>query len=361
MKVQTRRTLFTGLLVLFFAGCQTEVQTGHNPFSCHAESGVWRDLPECRLYPIRRAESVSDSIIFGYIPNFLVKGNRMYIPDEAGGRLIVADTSFRLVRTIGRKGEGPGEFDQPLRLWLAANGWLWADGHGKGFLAHDTLGRLKASVKYKGRMLSRFFADEQARVWTSMPGETEGDILVFDTTSRVVKGIPNRFEHVPAARTEDLSRCHLMPASKNTFYALSLSEAIIRLFDLNGELIGECNLHNHPLIQQYFEDCERKKRTFGGDPDKVAFVLFQDAAVINENTLYLLMYYYEGEPPDICIDRVLVLDFASCQPLGTYRLLTPGQEKAFFQSLAVANGRLYAYDVLSSSFYVYALEAQPDH
>ena len=194
-----------------------------------------------------------------------------------------------------------------------------------------------------------------------MPGETEGDILVFDTTSRVVKGIPNRFEHVPAARTDDLSRCHLMPASKNTFYALSLSEAIIRLFDLNGELIGECNLHNHPLIQQYFEDCERKKRTFGGDPDKVAFVLFQDAAVINENTLYLLMYYYEGEPPDICIDRVLVLDFASCQPLGTYRLLTPGQEKAFFQSLAVANGRLYAYDVLSSSFYVYALEAQPDH
>jgi len=40
-------------------------------------------------------------------------------------------------------------------------------------------------------------------------------------------------------------------------------------------------------------------------------------------------------------------------------LLTPGQEKAFFQSLDVANGRLCAYDVLSSSFYVYVLETQP--
>ncbi len=321
---------------------------------------MWRGLPECRLFPIRQEETISDSIFFGYIPNFLVDGNRMYIPDERSGRLIVADTSFRLVRTIGRKGEGPGEFDQPLRVSLTRNGWLWADGHGRGFLAHDTLGNLKAAVKYRSRLISRFFADEQARVWASMPGEVEGDILVYDTTSRIVKGISNRFEHVPESRVSDLSRCHLIRASEDTFYALSISEAIIRLFNMNGEMLSECNLRNHPLIQRYFEDCERKRRTIGADPNKVVFVVFQDAAVVDENTLYLLMYHYDGDPPDIYIERVLVLDFPSCTVLGTYRLMSPKQEKAFFQSLSVANGKLYAFDAISSSFFVYPLEGMPE-
>lgn len=360
MKARTHIALFASVAALSLVGCRSEIQ--HSPASlvCHSESGTWRDLPECRLFPIRQEEAVSDTIFFGYIPNFLVKGDRIYIPDEIRGQLIVADTSFRLVRTIGRKGEGPGEFAQPLRLSLTDNGWLWANGHGRGFLAHDTLGNLKATVKYKGQMITQFFADEQARVWTSIPGEAEGDILVYDTTSHIVKGIANRFEHVPESRIDDLSRCHLIRASKETFYAIGISEAIIRLFDLNGNLLEECNLRAHPIVQRYFEDCERKRQSLGSDPNKAVFVIFQDAVAIDESTLYLLMYYYEGEPPDICIDRVMVLDFPSCHLLGTYRLMTPGQDKAFFQSFSVADGRLYAFDVLSSSFFVYALPQAVD-
>ncbi len=323
---------------------------------------MWRGLPECKLAPLRQAETVSDSIFFSFVPSFLVQDGRIYIPHRERGQIIVADTSFRLVRLIGRKGKGPGEFGQPDHVDLSPTGWLWADGHGKGFLAHDTLGRLYAAVKHPGTLINRFFADAQNRLWMSIPGEVQGDILVIDTSGKIVKGVANRFEHVPERLVRTQSRCDLLRGPEGTFYAVSDSEGIIRKFDLDGNLLGTCSLRKLPFIQRYFEEARRLRQTYEGNPDQLTIVLFNDVAGIPEKEqLYLLMFHHDDQLNTYC-DRVLVLDFPACQALGILHLTANNSEEdPCFLSIATDGEKLYAYDSNSASFFVYALpEKQED-
>ncbi len=347
--------LAVAFTVLTFQACQTASDAEYTGFACASEPGTWRGLPDCTLSPVRQAEAVSDSIFFTFVSSFIVRDGRIYIPHGDRGQLLVADTTFRLVRTIGRKGKGPGEFGQPDFLDLSPAGWLWADGHGRGFLAHDTLGQLLAAVKHPGFMISRFFADAQNRLWLSIPGETQGDILVIDTSGQIVKGIANRFAHVPERLTEKRSHCDLLKGPQGTFFAISDSEGIIRKFDLDGNLLAECNLRTLPLIERYFEECQRIRQNYEGNPDQLTLVLFNDAAVApGSETLYLLMFYHDDQLQTYC-DRILVLDFSACQPLGTLQLTTPTGEDPCFLSIATDGNRLYAYDSNSASFFTYAL------
>jgi tripartite motif-containing protein 71 len=54
---------------------------------------------------------------------------KLYVTDQRGNRIQVFDLDGKFLRTIGRAGKGPGEFDQPEDLAFDQDGNLWvADG-----------------------------------------------------------------------------------------------------------------------------------------------------------------------------------------------------------------------------------------
>ncbi len=348
------------LFVLLFVGCQRQDAATRAAFPCAGQIGAYvPNIPECTLFPEKIVEGISDSIFFGWVSTFIVEGNRIYLPDETNARIVVADTAFRLVRMFGKKGRGPAELLQPMQMWLSG-GWLWVFGAaGQGFVAYDTLGNVVAAQRMPvGKMLTRFFADDAQRLWVSVPGEVQGDILAFDTSGRHF-WIESEMKHLEEKDKVQRGRFHLWRSEENAFWAFGETEPIMRKFSLNGALLAECDLRKSPVLEKFYRGLEVRKQQMDGDPSQMTFLLFQDVAMANPHTALLLMYSYDLEG-EVYLDKVLVVDLDQCIIKGIYRLGTPTNTHPFFISMAFdpLSHRLYAFDNISSSFHVYKLSGE---
>ncbi len=345
-------------LLMAASGCADNEVNQVHALPCNGETGEYAaGIPECVLQPEKVVAGVSDSLFFGWKSTFLVRGDRLFIPDETHARIVVADTAFRLVRVFGKKGRGPGELLQPMQMWMNEAGWLWVfGGAGQTFVAFDTMGHVLATAKMlAGKMLTRFFADENQRIWTSAPGEVDGDIVAFDTSGQQF-WIRSGIDYLEGKAKLLQGRFHLTPAEKGTFWAIGESEPIFRKYDEKGELLAECDLRESPVVKKFHQGLEVKKQRMEGNPDQMTFLLVQDVALADDDTAFLLMYSYDLEG-EVYLDKVWVVDLKNCTTKGIYRLTTTYDIAPFFVSMAFdpLSGKLYAYDNASSSFHVYVI------
>ncbi|MGH7711230.1 MAG: 6-bladed beta-propeller, partial [Gemmatimonadaceae bacterium] len=99
-------------------------------------SGIVPSDAERRLVleqQIGQAEG-SDTATFGRIGYIAVTGdNRLFVFDEQGPSLKLFDSTGKLVRYVGRKGAGPGEFEQVTGMSVLPNGGLalWDASHAR--------------------------------------------------------------------------------------------------------------------------------------------------------------------------------------------------------------------------------------
>ncbi|MFC1559324.1 6-bladed beta-propeller [Gemmatimonadota bacterium] len=116
------------LLLLLLAGCSrtdrgTEIPEGHLEL-------VWAVQPE----------SAEEEPWFGSIANAAVGNNRIYIADTGRTTIICLDRHGTFVRTIGREGDGPGEFNRPRRVFVSPDGSLFVQRRLGGELSQFTSG-----------------------------------------------------------------------------------------------------------------------------------------------------------------------------------------------------------------------------
>lgn len=72
----------------------------------------------------------------------------LYVLDEVAHQVIVIDSDGELVRTVGREGEGPGEFQWPSALVVWRDGtFVVSDNRHQAFQIFDTNGRLDSFVR----------------------------------------------------------------------------------------------------------------------------------------------------------------------------------------------------------------------
>ena len=70
---------------------------------------------------------------------------RIYVLDAPNARVVVFDSTGAVIRTIGRKGQGPGELEFPTRMtWARPNELVVI--HAPGYAVFDTTGRFLRSV-----------------------------------------------------------------------------------------------------------------------------------------------------------------------------------------------------------------------
>lgn len=74
--------------------------------------------PEIVLdHPVKsRFLALEDSLFVGPPGDLLFIGDELFIAEPRGDRISVLDTTLTLLRTIGRRGEGPGELRTPVNL-----------------------------------------------------------------------------------------------------------------------------------------------------------------------------------------------------------------------------------------------------
>lgn len=114
-----------------------------------APSAAWSEGQAWRLVEERRIGSMDGegADVFGWIVDVEMDAlGRVWVADGQGHRISVFDSSGAHVRTIGRKGGGPQEFDGISGMSWAADGNLWVlDGGNMRFAVYDTAGKFIAT------------------------------------------------------------------------------------------------------------------------------------------------------------------------------------------------------------------------
>jgi hypothetical protein len=130
---------------------KTEVKDGityiHNP-----EQGLWDNDPGKKL-TIEKIFSIGslnadDEYLFSWVKDITTdSAGNIYACDFKEQRIQVYDKTGKYIRTIGRKGQGPGEFQRPVAVRI--------DGEGNIFILDDISHRV-SSFKQNGKFKTSF-------------------------------------------------------------------------------------------------------------------------------------------------------------------------------------------------------------
>jgi len=104
-----------------------------------SEGEQWKVLEEVRI----GVAEVDGPDNFGDIASFAIDNfDRILILDTQASELRIFDPNGKYVRTIGGKGAGPGEFDNPAHVDIAADGRIWVmDPRNQRASVFDTAGK----------------------------------------------------------------------------------------------------------------------------------------------------------------------------------------------------------------------------
>jgi hypothetical protein len=164
----------------------------------------WVRLDETSSIPLTeelKLGSVSDpNIGFSVVEDVVVsRSGLVLVLDSQDRKVKVYDSLGAPLYTIGRQGQGPGEFDLPRQIGLLEDTLLWvSDGAGRRITLFDLDGTLRTTVPTTGITLPiPGVANTRARVSPREPPRTDG---LFDSNVSVnltQESLPESFE-VPA-------------------------------------------------------------------------------------------------------------------------------------------------------------------
>lgn len=169
---------------LLLAGCggdsvarrppvQVDTLAGGGLFVHNGAVGRWRAGERWRLEEdLRIGGPGGDAGDFGQVTALTVDDDgRIWVADRLAATIHVFDAGGRFVRTVGRRGEGPGELQAPLALAQAPDGTIWVSDPRTGrYEVFDTSGD---------------YVTSHAR---PAIGNAASDPIVFDTAGLLVHG-----------------------------------------------------------------------------------------------------------------------------------------------------------------------------
>jgi len=154
-------------------------------------AATWRIVEELR---IGSADSDGPDL-FGGIADIAVDGEgRLYVLEEQTQEIRVFDRAGQHVRTVGRRGGGPREFDNATALRMRGDGTFWVVDVGNGrFALHDTSGAYLRAIR---RELTSYSFPWSG--WVDSTGDLAEVTLVRSRGSVVGRPVLIRFDSVGA-------------------------------------------------------------------------------------------------------------------------------------------------------------------
>src|ERR1044071_246117 len=111
------------------------------------------DAKPAKVLMIGSAEG-NDWEVFGDITAVgFDRAENLYVLDRNNGRVVVFDPRGKHLRTMGRKGSGPGEFQLPNAMAVLGDGTVVISDVSRGFGVFDPNGKFLRQVSLTDRMI----------------------------------------------------------------------------------------------------------------------------------------------------------------------------------------------------------------
>ncbi len=139
-----------------------------------------------------------ENYIFGSISDISIDTfENIYLLDSRQRKILKYDKEGRFIKTIGKVGQGPGEFVFPLKLFLDEKDNLYVNDQGRSIIVYDRDGNFKSFFKAK-KPISDFYIDKDENIYTLTREFSESGVLKifvkFDREGNELKKIAKFLE-----------------------------------------------------------------------------------------------------------------------------------------------------------------------
>ena len=241
------------------------------------------DILEVELQKELVVSQLSDSTFLSDVRSMFLD-RYLYITDYSRDEIIIIDDSLNLLKTLGRKGMGPGEFLGASHLFLYHDTITVANDSKQCIEFFDLNRHLKTINFPEGMGLnSRFkFCIKDQRIYASFPTQNNS-IVWFNPVSGESDRIGELFECSTDKLTYIRNNNHLFPY-RNNLIAVSDNIPIVKLYTGSGKIITEIDYSEIEGVKQRLLFIKAQRET-----PQSYYNLVSDA-YIYKNQLYLLLY-----------------------------------------------------------------------
>lgn len=235
------------------------------------------------------------------------KQELVYIADSGNHRIVVFDLQGRFVRTIGKEGQGPGEFNTPTGLYVTEDSHLAvADYRNNRIQIFDPQGKFLRNINTKEIRVADLlivdglyytvssFGASGFNIIMGSDAETQPLVFVLDEKGEVVSEItitdfPEKQPFVRALK----HRVNLSLSPDRRLFLPSTAMNLIQVFDLQGKRLAKFDrdLPFKPITPSL------KSQSSGGDGENRVVQMIASVDMVSQSAkfgpdgkLYILSY-----------------------------------------------------------------------
>lgn len=256
----------------------------------------------------------------------------LYLTDYKRDQIIVLDNKGNFIRSIGTKGQGPGEFLGASHLFVI-NDTIFVANDGKRCIEmYKDYKYLRTINLPKNINLSseyRFFYKNEKIYLTSL--SASNSIASFDINTGLIKYLGKSVEFGTAKQTEIRNKRHLF-SFKNFLIAVSDNMPIVEKYDLAGNLLESfdySDIQEVDHVLNYFKKNDEEQNSY--------YQLVTDA-YLNNNNLYILLLTVKNNT--VFSNTVLTIDVNT--KMHTQEICNIG--KGWFSSIGIEDDSMWAFN-----------------
>lgn len=276
-------------------------------------------------------DQLDDSSYLSDVRSIFLEGY-LYVTDYDRDQIIILTPEGSLIKYLGAKGKGPGEFTGASNIFIHSDTlWVYNDGKRSfevfNFSGHLQTVRLPDNLDYPSNY--KFFFNENRLFLASV--SSGHSICSFDVSTFSVKQFGDLVKFDTDKHTRIRNFRHLF-GTDDYLLAVSDNMPVIEIYDYSGAKLEMFNYSEVSLVRKRLEVFRRENE----DPNGYG-LLVQDAS-FEDGKLFLLLYTNKGNR--ISCNDVLVIDLSE-KHMDIKQLLNLGE--SWYQSICASNGYLYAF------------------
>lgn len=305
----------------------------------YAQNNKQSDIPIIALKAVNVIEQTEDRLYLNR-PTFLnydSVNNLLYVVNSGDNNILVFNDKLEYVKTIGRFGQGPGEFESLVTVSIQNDKIITTD--------RNRIQILTSSGEYIGGFRVQIRAptfpicscmDSQERVFVPY-SKNNNLISVYTKNGDLISsfgslyGRDNSNAEPHEVAYDNLA--HLRVDEEDNIYIAFFNQHFIRKYDKNFKLIWEVDLSDLDAIKKKIKDVKEQRDRVKNQTNTVIFNAYIKTVCLDQKYLYL--HISAGKFPVVAIDR------HTGNVVAQYRLSQFSGEQYFINHMAADGSRIF--------------------
>ena len=288
-----------------------------------------------------KIDALDDTTFIGGVGGLANVGGKLFISDYKNNCIYCIDNKFKVLKIIGRTGNGPGEFNSAGELTIK-DSLLFASTHNRinVFTLDGQL--VKTLINYRDISAYKFAIDRGMNIFFSKPSNSGHLITKIDSSGKIIssfgKLLIDQARFIYARNIGNV----LQTEDEKLIY-ISATEPIIRKYSMSGKMLKELNLSMDTYVKRRMKVSEK---FYKSNPDGHGSAILFYSANIYKNQLYVLAFSFIKSKP---VDIVYVLNLNTFNLKKTFIL----NQGSFYRKIVIWNNNIICFDTVSAAFHVY--------